>query len=134
MKKYVFDSSAILTFFNGEEGVEEVSKLIKASVAGECDLLLSPVNYGEVYYVIYRSFGAQKAEEAMERLEELNFTIPALQPAQAKGAGLLKVLHRLGYADAFAAELARSEKAILVTADKEFALVEDQMKIHWVNK
>ncbi|HVR34947.1 MAG TPA: PIN domain-containing protein [Methylomirabilota bacterium] len=40
--------------------------------------------------------------------------------------------HGLGLADAFAAALAKSKKAELVTADTEFKRLEKELKINWL--
>lgn len=38
----------------------------------------------------------------------------------------------MSYADCFAAALAKLRKAALVTGDKDFKQVEDEIKVHWV--
>jgi predicted nucleic acid-binding protein len=50
----------------------------------------------------------------------------------AEVAALLKNAYKLGLADAFAAALAKSKKAELVTADHEFKSVEKEIKIGWL--
>jgi hypothetical protein len=44
----------------------------------------------------------------------------------------LKAAHDLGLADAFAAALAKSKKAELVTGDLEFKALEKEFKISWL--
>jgi predicted nucleic acid-binding protein len=49
---------------------------------------------------------------------------------RASRAGALKQKHALGYADAFAAELAIERGAWLITADPEFAKVGKALSIY----
>ncbi len=46
-------------------------------------------------------------------------------------AAHIKAEHQLAYADAFAAALAVSNGATLVTGDPEFKVLEDSLSIHW---
>lgn len=43
-----------------------------------------------------------------------------------------KARHKISFADAFAAGLAKQKKAELVTGDREFASLEDEIKICWL--
>jgi hypothetical protein len=47
-------------------------------------------------------------------------------------AARFKAHHKMSYADCYAAALAKSKKADLVTGDNEFKAIEDQVKIQWV--
>ena len=47
-------------------------------------------------------------------------------------AARLKAQHNLPYADCFAATLAQSRKAALVTSDKDFQRAKTALKILWV--
>src|SRR5260370_17786813 len=40
--------------------------------------------------------------------------------------------HKISYADAFAAALAKQRHAELVTGDREFPALESEIKIHWL--
>ena len=51
---------------------------------------------------------------------------------QAESAASLKNAHDLGLADAFAAALAKSKKAELVTADTEFKVLKKEIEINWL--
>lgn len=47
-------------------------------------------------------------------------------------AAIYKATRRISYADAFAAALARSRKAELITGDSEFKSLENEIKIAWL--
>ncbi|MCC7092580.1 MAG: PIN domain-containing protein, partial [Ignavibacteriaceae bacterium] len=47
-------------------------------------------------------------------------------------AAQYKAYHKVSYADAFAAALAKMKKAQLVTGDREFKVLEREIKINWI--
>ncbi|HMD31877.1 MAG TPA: PIN domain-containing protein, partial [Candidatus Acidoferrales bacterium] len=59
----VLDSHALLTFFQGEAGADDVEKLLLRAQSGAHRLLLCVVNWGEVYYTTMRRISPQAAEE-----------------------------------------------------------------------
>jgi uncharacterized protein len=128
----IFDSSALLSYFFGEEGATEVQKLLKTAVHEEAPLLLSPVNLGEIFYIVSRKEGAEKAESVVQMLDEFFFEMPPVDVETSLLAAKLKASHGLGYADAFAAALALGRKGDLVTGDKEFKAIEKELTIHWI--
>jgi len=123
-RRYVLDANALTGFFERRPGTaEKVRHLLGEAVRHDVPLLMSAVNWGEVFYVTWRRHGEQKAREAEVRLLEMPVAIIAVDRERASRAGALKEKHGLGYADTFAAELAIERGAWLVTADPEFAKV-----------
>ena len=47
-------------------------------------------------------------------------------------AAQYKAYNKISYTDAFAAGLSKIKKAILVTDDKEFKTLENEIKINWI--
>ena len=82
---------------------------------------MSAINWGEVYYIEWRRYGEDKARQAEVNLHRLPIVVIAVDRDRATRAAALKQKHNLGYADAFAAELAIEQGAWLVSADPEFA-------------
>jgi predicted nucleic acid-binding protein len=93
-------------------------------------LLMSAVNWGEVFYMEWRYHGEAKARETEAKLQEMPIAVIAADRERASRAGALKEKHALGYADAFAAELAIERGAWLVTADPEFAKVGKALTVY----
>ena len=48
-------------------------------------------------------------------------------------AAQFKARHKMSYADAFAAALAKTRKAELITGDREFKSLERDIKVHWLD-
>ena len=55
MKRVVLDASALMTFFEDRPGAAKVEELIAQATEGKCELLISVVNWGEVYYSVWRA-------------------------------------------------------------------------------
>lgn len=130
-RRYVLDANALIGFFEGRLGVsEKVRRLLSEAVHQDVPLLMSAVNWGEVFYMECRYRGEAKAWEADARLQELPVAVISVDRERASRAGALKQKHSLGYADAFAAELAIERGAWLVTADPDFSKVGKALSVY----
>jgi predicted nucleic acid-binding protein len=116
----VLDASALLRFLDDEPGAERVQSLLSRARAGEAELLMSAVNWGEVIYAIARKRGADAARDLAAKLSTLPLAIIACSITEAMEAGLFKERFHLPFADAFAGSLALRRAATLVTADFDF--------------
>ena len=128
----VLDASALIAYLEKESGYEAVKEaLVKAAETGK-PLLMSVVNWGEVYYILIKEYGPDKAYEVIALIETFPIDIVPDDKEIAKQAAHYKALKKLPYADSFAAALSKIRKAELMTADKEFKLVENEIKIGWI--
>jgi predicted nucleic acid-binding protein len=80
---------------------------------------MSVVNLGEVFYVLLKHVGEPRARHYIQVLQHV-VTMVEADVAQALGAAEIKHQYKLGYADSFAATLAVTLKATLVSADPAF--------------
>ncbi len=120
-RRYVLDANALIGFFEDREGTAgKIEHLLGEAARQDLPLLMSAVNWGEVFYAEWRAGGEAKARQAEAALLEMPIAVIAVDRERATRAGALKQKHGLGYADAFAAELAMESGAWLVTADPEF--------------
>jgi predicted nucleic acid-binding protein len=123
-RRYVLDANALIALFEGRPvAAERVHRLLAEAVRRDAPLFVSAVNWGEVFYITWRRHGEAKAREADMRLQQMPVMVVSVDRVRASRAGALKQKHALGYADAFAVELAIERGAWLVTADPEFAKV-----------
>ena len=130
-RRYVLDANALTGFFENRRGAaEKVRYLLGEALRQDTPLLMSAVNWGEVFYIALRHHGETKAREAEALLQEMPILVMNVDRERASRAGSLKQKHGLGYADAFAAELAIEQDAWLVTADPEFAKVGKALTVY----
>ena len=95
-------------------------------------LLLSTVNWGEVFYATLRTFGSERADQIAHLISRLPIEIVPADLELARQAAVFKATKKMSYADCFAAALAKLRKAELVTGDREFKQVEREVKILWI--
>lgn len=121
-RSYVLDANALVGLFEDRAGsASKVERLLQEAQRQEPPLLMSAINWCEVFYVTWRRHGEAKAREAERNLRDLPIAVIAADFDRATNAAILKQKHNLAYADAFAAELAIERGAWLVTADPEFS-------------
>jgi len=119
-KKIVFDSFALISVFEEEKGHERVTHLLAEIAEEKHDGFLSVVNLGEVYYMLFRKRGKERAELALHSVFQMPLEIINADVALTYEAAKLKANYKMSYADAFAGALTIAKKGTLITGDKEF--------------
>jgi len=132
LKTAVLDANALIGFMEASPGAEPVKKLISLAREGQLQLLMSVINWGEVYYQIMRRLGEAKAQEIERLIRSFPIHLVEVDLDLTREAARFKAAKRMSYADCFAAALAKHKKAELVTGDKEFKQVEHEIKVAWI--
>jgi predicted nucleic acid-binding protein len=132
MKAAVLDSYALITYLQRQAGYEEVAKLFQECTEKDREVFLCVVNWGEVIYHALRTGGEQRAQLAEDAMRAIPVTIVEANKDITLQAAKFKAVHKMSYADCFAAALAMNKKCELVTGNKEFKHVEKEIKIHWI--
>jgi predicted nucleic acid-binding protein len=113
----ILDSWALMALFNDEPAADEVEALLEKAGGGTHKLLMCVVNWGEIYYSVMRGAPAGMARQKEREIAAMPIE---LVPVEAdlhlvRQAAIYKATHKISYADAFAAALAKIRKAELVT-------------------
>jgi predicted nucleic acid-binding protein len=129
----VFDSWALLAWLLDQPAAARIETLLQQAEQGDgLQLVMSWVNVGEVYYMASRKLDAAKAEEFLKRLPSLPIRLVLPTEQDIIAAAKLKSTRRISYADGFAAALAQSEGAALVTGDPELKALADVVTVDWI--
>jgi ribonuclease VapC len=128
----IFDSHALLKFFQKEKDYEKVIHLLEEIKRSGVTKYINAINLGEIIYATKREFGDQKKLEVLANIERLNFTVLPIPNNLIFQAAEHKAQYNISYADCFALASAIEHKAILVTGDPEFKKVEHLVEIMWV--
>ena len=128
----VLDSYSVIAYLENEPGASRMIELFKDARDSETDVLLCLINWGEIYYITRRELGSERAEEVVTLLTSLPIEIVGVDLELTRAAAELKSRYRMSYADCFAAALARSRSARLVTGDPEFRQVEKDVAVEWI--
>ncbi len=131
-KAIVLDSWAVLAYLEDEKSGQAVAELLSEAGEHGMPVLMSVVNAGEVWYILAREVSETEADKAIHELRQLGIEFMAVEWELARVAGSFKAGYRMSFADCFAAALAKSHKAELVTGDKEFRQVESEVQVRWV--
>jgi ribonuclease VapC len=126
MKRQVLDANALYRFLMDQPGADIVENLFQRARDSKTSLLMSVINWGEVYYNIAKKKGFEEARVFMAQVGLLPLSIVSADELITEIAARLKAGYGLPYADCFAAALA-GKSNVLVTAD-----VKDFKKISWL--
>jgi predicted nucleic acid-binding protein len=133
MKRYVFDSYAMIAYFEDEPGADRVAQILRQLIQGKAKGYMSVVNWGEIYYNTMREEGIAEAEKVILQLDKFPIQIVEVNRNFAYEAAKLKVKYRIAYADCFAVALSVKLNASLVTGDPEFRKLKERISIQWIN-
>jgi len=117
--KYLFDTKALIAFFNDENGAEFVEKLLKEVDEGKAEGFISSITLTEIYYLYLRRAGKEVARKRVEQIRLSNLKVVAIDEEIALKAGEYKV-RAIPIADALIAASAQSVSAKVVTDDEHF--------------
>jgi predicted nucleic acid-binding protein len=126
MKRHVLDANALYRFLMDQPGASIVETLFKQARDNETPVLISVINWGEVYYNIAVRRGFKESKSFMMQVRLLPVSVVSADEAATETAAQLKAGYGLPYADCFAASLT-GKNNVLVTAD-----VKDFKKVPWL--
>ena len=129
---YVLDANAVLDLAEAGPGWHRVNQLLDDALKQRTEILVSVLNWGEVYYCLWQQRGEEKACQTLARLSLLPLRLVPTDLLQALKAGEIKALHNIPYVDCVAAALATLNKATLVTSDRDFEKLGRHAKILWI--
>jgi ribonuclease VapC len=128
----ILDAHALMLYLEKEPGHEKVASLFVSAVEKDERLLMTSVNYGEIYYIILRECGQEKINEIESIIRTLPIEIIDVDIHLAREAARFKAAKKIFYADCFAAALTKIRKGELITGDKEFKIIDHEIKILWI--
>jgi predicted nucleic acid-binding protein len=136
MATMVLDAHALMVLFNDEPGADEVEKILLKAESGNPRLLMSVINWGEIYYSIMRGASQEMADSKSHEIAGMQIELVPVDGRDlelVRQAAIFKATKKMSYADCFAAALAKTQNAELVTGDREFKVVGDELKkIRWL--
>jgi ribonuclease VapC len=128
----ILDAYALMAFFEDEPGADAVRQIIQSAFEKGDSLMMPVVNLGEVWYAIARSNSPDVADRYVDEIHSMGIEVVNADWALTRQAAIFKARGNISYADSFAAALATLKNAQLVTGDKEFKPLENEIKILWV--
>lgn len=131
-KAFVLDSWAVIAYLADEPSGEQIEDLIATAHEEQIPIFMSVINVGEVWYTFAREISEEEADASVKTLRDLRIQFQDADWELTQEAARIKSKNKLSYADAFAAALAKTKKADLITGDNEFKPLDGEIKISWV--
>lgn len=131
-KAYVLDTWAVIAYLEDEPSGAQVEELIATAHDEHIPIYMSVVNVGEVWYTFAREISDEEADASVKALRDLRIQFEDADWALTQEAVRFMSKNKMSYADAFAAALAKTKKADLVTGDNEFKSLEGVIKVQWI--
>jgi len=131
-KALVMDTWAIIAYLEDEPSAQQIADLIASAHEEDVPVYMTIVNVGEVWYNIAREISEDEANDSVKELRDLRIQFVDADWELTLEAARFKSQHKMSYADCYAAALAKVKKADLVTGDREFKALEEEVKIEWV--
>jgi predicted nucleic acid-binding protein len=133
-KSFVLDASAVLDFVEDGPGAKRVEQLFKEALHERARVLMSVVNWGEVFYHSLQRDGEESARRLLANLSRLPLELVPVDIHQALQAGEIKARHKIPYVDCLAAGLALLHRSVLVTSDRDFEKLGRRVEILWIER
>ena len=133
-RKRLLDSFAIIAYLNKEKGFEKVRDTMSEAEKSGNSVLMNEINIGEVYYILFRKRGPEKADYFLQTiLQSLPIIVVSNDFDDVIKAAKIKAEHPLSFADCFAAATAKKNNSVIMTGDPEFKKIEDLVAIEWLD-
>jgi ribonuclease VapC len=120
VKRWLLDTSALLTLRDDEPGAQQVADLLAAALAQQAECHACFMTLMELTYRVWMDEGEPAARLAHEQCLSLPLQWVHESPPLLWEAARLKAMHRMSIADAWIAAAARLAGATLVHKDPEF--------------
>ncbi len=128
----ILDAYALMAFFHDERGADMIENLLLNAQDNKIALFLSVVNLGEIWYSIARTHSYKIADSYIQDIKTMPIEIMDVNWEISHQAAMYKARGNISYADCFAAALAKINNAEVVTGDKEFEMLQDDVQILWL--
>lgn len=132
MEKYILDTHAVFVLLNKEKGFQKVKALLEDNGKENKEVYLSLLSLGEIYYILIREVGEEKATNIITKIENLSLNIMKPDTLLTKEAAKIKATGGLSYADSFVIATAVHLGAKIVTGDPEFKKFTKMVEIVWI--
>lgn len=133
MPCFVFDSYPLISVALEDPGYEQIVEMLKTAARDEVRLFISAINLGEIYYIIARRKGEEKANAALVLIENLHLQIIDATWMRILAAARIKARYPVSYANAFAIVAAQELSCPVVTGDPEFQRVAHLVEVMWMS-
>ena len=124
MKRYLLDTSALLTLRDDEAGADQVAEILHQAQQGQSQCFGCFMSLMEVFYRVWKDENEQEGRLAYQQCLSLPIEWIHEHRTLLEKAAEIKASHQLSLADAWIAATALLQGAILVHKDPEFTVLD----------
>ena len=131
-KIYVFDACSLIALLTNEDGADVVKNLLQKAVDAEIKIVMHKINFLEVYYDTYKTYGEEKALKLLDdiKITPIKINMKITDELLIK-AGRLKSLYKMSLADSIGLAETIINNGYFVTADHhELKIIEEKEKLN----
>ena len=131
-KIYVFDACSLIALLTNEEGADVVKDLLQKALDAEIKVIIHKINFFEVYYDTYKTYGEEKALKLLEDIKVTPMKINSeITDDILVKAGRLKSLYKISLADSIGLAESMINNGHFVTADHhELEVIQEKENIN----
>ena len=129
MKRYLLDTSALLTLRDNEAGADQVAEILQQAQQAKAQCFGCFMSLMEVFYRVWKDESEQEGRLAYQQCLSLPIEWVHEHQALLEKAAEIKACHQLSLADAWIAAAAILQSAVLVHKDPEFAALDCQQMV-----
>lgn len=120
MKRYLLDTSALLTLRDDEPGAQRVADLLTSAAQRKAKCFGCFMSLMEVLYRVWKDENEQSGQQAYQQCLALPIEWVQSSESLLQRAAQFKALHSVSLADAWIAACAMEQDAVLIHKDPEF--------------
>jgi uncharacterized protein len=127
--RFLLDTSAILALTDREDGAQTVEALLERAAAAECAVEICAASLMELYYISLQETNEDEAVQLVGMVKSWPVTWIYPNEKALMLAGRIKAFHRLSFADALIAAVAKLRGATLVHKDPELEALAPELAL-----
>jgi predicted nucleic acid-binding protein len=124
VKRYLLDTSALLTLRDNEAGADQVAEILHQAQQGQSQCFGCFMSLMEVFYRVWKDESEQEGRLTYQQCLSLPIEWIHEHRTLLEKAAEIKASHQLSLADAWIAATAILQGAVLVHKDPEFATLD----------
>jgi predicted nucleic acid-binding protein len=129
MKRYLLDTSALLTLRDNESGADQVAEILYQAQQGKAQCFGCFMSLMEVLYRVWKDENEQEGRLAYQQCLSLPIDWIHEHDVLLEKTAEIKAMHQLSLADAWIAATALLKGTLLVHKDPEFAALACQQLV-----
>lgn len=126
MKRYVLDTSALLTYLSDEAGAQTVEDLLIDALNATCDIFVSVLTLVEIAYILKRKKQFDVSMQ-LDNIQQLPIEVVDFNVRLVRQSAAFKATGKMSFADACIAALAKQKQATLVHKDPEYEMIKSEV-------